>query len=142
MLDAIESGDTYALFQVLDYLDGAQYEEALDFFWYQNQAHTWEEFKAAHPPGSRGWRLFHRALRPYDIAAVLIKNEVLSPDLFFELHPPQREWARAEAIVRGMRQENPLQYCNLEWMVRRYQEWREQRTDDPAEALTKKAAGS
>ncbi len=142
MLDAIGGDDSYVFFNVLNRFEGSQYEEALDFFWHQNQAQTWEEFKAQHPPGSPGWRLFHRALRPYEIAAVLMKNEALSPNLFFEVHPGQKEWTRAEAVVRGMRQQEPLLYCNLEWMVQRYQEWREQHDDDPAVALTKKKPGA
>lgn len=91
----------------------------------------YERFKGAVPRATHEWVLFDRVLCAYEQAATLMKNDLMHPDLFFDVWPdPTRVWSRVETVVRGIRAEgDPRAYTGIEWLAARSVEWRAAQVD-------------
>lgn len=70
--------------------------------------------------------LFDRVCCSFEQAGVLMKHELMHPDLYFDAWGnPTRAWERARVVIEGLRSQlgSDELYANFEWLARRGEEW-------------------
>jgi hypothetical protein len=76
------------------------------------------------PRAGREFVLFDRVCCSFEQAGVLMRNELLHPDLYFEgWASPRSAWDMVATVVAGLRERNPEAYVNFEWLAERYDGW-------------------
>lgn len=85
------------------------------------QAMDFEAFQRSYPAGSLGWRRFSDICDIMELFGVLVKRELVTEDLFFDLFGGiDILWEAVAGVIPGMRQAiGPQLYENFEALYRR-----------------------
>lgn len=91
----------------------------------------YQVFRDAVPRGDDQMGHVDRVLCAFEQAAVLMKHDLLHPDLYFESWAdPVIVWTRVAPVVEGMRHDGSTEaYKGLEWLAERCRDWRRERAD-------------
>jgi hypothetical protein len=95
--------------------------EATSFVWSDEFSSDYQEFKRAHPVGSKGFEQVTKLAGWYETVATLVKNGLLSDELVHDWLAVEMSWRRLEGILAGMREESgePRLYENFQALVTR-----------------------
>ncbi len=94
-----------------------------------------EVFNERVPRGSREYVLFDRVCCSFEQAGVLMKHDLMHPDLYFDAWAsPTSVWARVGPVIEALRElrGSPLLYVNFEWLAKAGELW--YASHDPATA--------
>lgn len=117
--------DVHVVLKLYEMYTRPDAQEARVWMYTEFQARDYAEFLRKYPPGSRDWRRFTLTCGMYELFGVLVKYEMIDPDLFFDLFGGiQLLWEKVAPVVPGMREEiSPHLYVNFERLVEKWREW-------------------
>jgi hypothetical protein len=98
--------------------------DAMNWFYFQFDAKTYDEFKEKYPMGSEGFANFFYYGSGFELIGILVNKGLLNEDLFFEFWG-DLGWKKYEPIVQGLRKDlnMPRLGENFEVMAKKYPEW-------------------
>lgn len=91
----------------------------------EKMAKSYHEFKDRYPVGSQEYEWFMNLANDLNVCGVLLKNEILDEDLFFELTYPSNLWEKMEPIIKGIRKDYgmPFLWEGFEYAAKRHNQW-------------------
>jgi hypothetical protein len=109
------------------------YATARDWYLGKFEAKDLEDFRTKYPDDSEEFARFWTVLGWFETAGVLMKNERLNGDLFFQRYAVGPFWTKAKIVVNALRKESGHKelFEHFEWLVRREQNWHKQAARAP-----------
>ena len=109
------------------------YATARDWFLGKYEAKDLEDFRNKYPDDSDEFARFWTVLGWFETAGVLMKNDRLNGDLFFQRFAVGPFWTKAKIVVNALRKESGHKelFEHFEWLVRREQNWHKQQSRAP-----------
>jgi|SRR5436190_19692405 len=101
-------------------------QEAENWFIAQFQPVSWDAIKAAHPPGSKEWRMITTVLSYWELLGSLLDHNLLSEDLLFDaIESVDVTWDKVQAWLPHARLEMGSDlWENIELLVNRQRRWK------------------
>lgn len=101
-----------------------------DFSLHEFKADNYEDFLRKYPRDGKGFEFFYSVGHFLEMSGVLVKNNLLSEDLFFDTFYFEPIWKNFEPVIRSMRKEfnEDSLLENFQFLYTRYLEWKRKRT--------------
>jgi hypothetical protein len=90
------------------------HRDAVLWFLEDLDAGNYQEYLRKYPGSSSERRSFVAVCGFFELSGVLIKNKMISPDLYFDIFNPAPFWHKARQIIEGMREKRPHIYENFQ----------------------------
>lgn len=106
------------------------YATARDWYLGKYEAKDLGDFENKYPDDSEEYAKFWTVLGWFETAGVLMKNERLNPDLFFQRYAVGPFWTKAKIVVHALRKKSGHKelFEHFEWLVRKEQNWHKQQS--------------
>lgn len=125
----MDKDDAFLLLKLNELQQTDRIFDGWEFSLHEFKADNYEEFVKKYPPDGNGFKSFYSVGHFLELSGVLVKNNLLSEDLFFDTFYFEPIWKNFEPVIKSLRKEYNEESLleNFQFLYNRYIKWKSKR---------------